>query len=227
MQQVKVWSALGLLAISSMANAGISYTITLTNDYDFRGVSQSAKDPALQASLDYADEKSGWYVGAWGSNVDFGDATDLELDLYTGFNGKTDAGLNWDAGIVYYTYDEHQFNYPEVYAGVGYKYLKGKFSYTYDYGGDSSVGHVQAINLALDASVPLPVKDLAVTAHVGHSAIQGEYVDYTDWSAGVAYTLKKFSLALKYVDTDLPNTHSDVFNAGSRVVFTVSTTLPW
>lgn len=227
MQHVKVWSALGLLAVSGMANAGISSTITLTNDYDFRGVSQSAENPALQASFDYADEKSGWYAGAWASNVDFGDKTDFELDLYTGFTGKTDAGLGWDAGFVYYTYDEDQYNFPEVYAGLSYSYFKGKLSYANDYGGDSTPGHVGAFNLALDASVPLPVENLAATAHLGRSEGNRGFVDYTDYSVGVTYTVQKFNLGLKYVDTNLPDSNSDVFNADSRFVFTVATTLPW
>jgi len=226
MQQAKVWSALVLLVASTLAHAGVSSNITLTSDYDYRGISQSARDPALQASLSYTDEKNGWYVGAWGSNVDFGDNTDFEVDFYTGFSGKTDAGMNWNAGIIYYSYDEHRYNFPEVYAQVGYSYFTGKFSYTYDYGGNSTPGHVQAVNLALDAAVPL-YKQLAATAHVGRSDGESNFIGYTDWSAGLSYKLQKFYLALRYVDTDLPNTHSDVFNANARVVFTVATSLPW
>ena len=41
------------------------------SDYDFRGFSQSAKDPALQGSADYAFGESGFSIGAWASNVDF------------------------------------------------------------------------------------------------------------------------------------------------------------
>jgi uncharacterized protein (TIGR02001 family) len=226
MKQVKVWSALGLVVVSGLANAGVSSTITLTNDYDFRGVSQSAKDPALQASLDYAHD-SGWYAGGWASNVDFGDDTNFELDLYTGFTGKTDAGLGWDAGLIYYTYDEHRYNFPEIYTALSYSYFKGKLSYTHDYGGDSTPGHVGALNLALDAALPLPVENLTATAHVGRSEGNRGFVDYTDYSVGVGYTVKKFNLALKYVDTNLPNPHSDVFNSEGRLIVTVATTLPW
>ena len=71
MRQVRILAALGLLAAATAANAQVSSTWTLTNDYDFRGATQSAKDPAVQASIDYAHE-SGWYIGAWASNVDFG-----------------------------------------------------------------------------------------------------------------------------------------------------------
>lgn len=227
MKQVRVWSALGLLAVSGMANAAISSTITLTNDYDFRGVSQSGEDPALQASFDYADQNSGWYAGAWASNVDFGDNTDFELDLYTGFTGKTDAGLGWDAGLIYYTYDESNYNFPEIYSALSYSYFKGKLSYTNDYGGDSTRGHVGAFNLALDASVPLPVENLAATAHIGRSEGNHGFADYTDYSVGVTYAVQKFNLGLKYVDTNLPDPGTDVFSGEGRFVFTVATTLPW
>jgi uncharacterized protein (TIGR02001 family) len=229
MQNVKVWSALGLLAVSGMANAGISSTITLTNDYEFRGVSQSAEDPALQASFDYTQESSGWYAGAWASNVDFGDETDFELDLYTGFAGKTDAGLGWDAGFVYYTYDEDDYNFAEIYSALSYSYFKGKLSYTNDYGGDSTSGDVGAFYLGLDASVPLPIENLAATAHIGRSELDDGLADYTDYSLGVTYTVQKFNMALKYVDTTLPDPAPgvDVFAADGRFVFTIATTLPW
>ncbi len=44
----------GLLAISGVSQAQFSSTWTAVSDYDFRGFSQSGKDPALQGSADYA-----------------------------------------------------------------------------------------------------------------------------------------------------------------------------
>ena len=227
MKQVRVLSALGLLAVAGAANAGISSTITLTNDYDFRGVSQSAEDPALQASFDYSDANTGWYAGAWASNVDFGDKTDYELDLYTGFTGKTDVGLGWDAGLVYYTYDEDRNNFPEIYTGFSYSNYKAKLSYANDFAGRAVPGHTSAFNLALDAAWPMPVANLSVLAHVGRSEGNNGFPDYTDYSLGVGYTVQKFNLGLKFVDTDLPGPQSDVFNSESRLVFSIATTLPW
>jgi uncharacterized protein (TIGR02001 family) len=229
MKQVNVLSALALLAASGIAHAGVSSTISLTNDYDFRGVSQSAKNPAVQASLDYADDKSGWYVGAWGSNVDFGDDTNVELDVYTGFTGKTDAGLGWDAGFVYYTYDEHRYNFPEIYTGFNYSYFNAKLSYANDYGGDSTPGHIGAVYVSAGAEVPLPVENLRVNAHVGRSVFSGSLLeDYTDFSVGVGYTMQHFDLGLKVITTDAsPKTTTDEFNNETRIVFTVATKLPW
>ncbi len=90
-------ATIGLLAVAGAAQAGVTSTWTVTNDYDFRGNSQSAKDPAIQASLDYA-AASGWYVGAWASNIDFGvpsggplENPDVELDVLR--------RLHQDAGV--------------------------------------------------------------------------------------------------------------------------------
>ena len=59
-----------LLITSTSALAAISSTVNIASDYTFNGVSQTQENPALQASLDYAND-NGFYAGAWASNVDF------------------------------------------------------------------------------------------------------------------------------------------------------------
>ena len=46
----------------------VSGSVTLATDYRLRGVSQSDKDGAIQGGLTIAHD-SGFYVGAWGSNL--------------------------------------------------------------------------------------------------------------------------------------------------------------
>ncbi len=77
---------IGLLALSGVSQAQFSSTWTAVSDYDFRGFSQSGEKPALQGSADYAFGDSGFSIGAWASNVDFGKGNDgnVELDLYAG-----------------------------------------------------------------------------------------------------------------------------------------------
>lgn len=235
MRQVRILAALGLLAAATAANAQVSSTWTLTNDYDFRGATQSAKDPAVQASIDYAHE-SGWYVGAWASNVDFGDLdVDYELDLYTGFSGGEEEGLGWDVGLVYYTYpDESDFNYPEIYGKLNYGMFSGALFYSNDYFGSSE----NAFYVSGDVSVPLP-QNFSILGHAGYSfgdvwdggdGVPGS--EYIDWSVGVGYTVGNFELALKWVDTTLDDgdfafVKDDVFNTEGRVIFTIATTFPW
>jgi uncharacterized protein (TIGR02001 family) len=242
MRNLRILAALGLLAAASAANAGVSATVTAASDYDFRGNTQSAKDPALQASVDYAAD-SGWYIGAWASNVDFGDAVDVnyEVDLYSGFTKSYDNGFGWDAGIVYYSYpDESDFNYFEIYGSVTIDWFKAKLWYSDAFGGDAAkdlaqatVGDdaVSAWYLEGNATFPLPA-NFSVLLHAGYST--GDYWDNAfgddqlDWSAGVGYTAGHFNLALKYVDTDGDVVVTDdAFNNEGRVIFTIATTFPW
>ena len=107
-------AALALMACASLAHAQFSSTVTLTSDYHYRAITQTAGDPALQASLDWAAE-SGFYVGAWASNVDFGDCCDeeIEVDGYVGFAGGDE--VTWDVGLVYYYYPgADDLDYPEL-----------------------------------------------------------------------------------------------------------------
>jgi uncharacterized protein (TIGR02001 family) len=241
--------AIGLLGVAGATQAGVTSTWTATNDYDFRGITQTAGDPALQASLDYA-HASGWYVGAWASNIKFGAQPPLkdpkiELDLYTGFTKTLDTGVSYDLGGVYYTYpEETDFNYFELYAGTGFTAksgasIKGKFFYSPDFGGKTTPGDTSAEYLSADGSFPLP-QNFSIIAHAGYSF--GKYWDtflkdagagdnYFDYSVGVGYAIQKFSLALKWIDgSDLKeaeHTPHDFFSSKARVVFTVATTFPW
>src|SRR5687768_17626345 len=89
--------ATGLLALSGVSQAQFSSTWTAVSDYDFRGWSQTAKDPALQASADYAFADTGFSMGAWASNVDFENDADIELDLYANYVGEINDTFSWTA----------------------------------------------------------------------------------------------------------------------------------
>jgi uncharacterized protein (TIGR02001 family) len=236
-----------LLCAAGAAQAGLSSTVTLASDYDFRGNSQTATDPALQASLDYAHD-SGWYTGVWLSNLDFGipsggpyDDPAVEVDLYGGYTFGPENGPVFDVGAVYYGYpEESDFDYLEIYAGVTIDWFKAKLWYSPAFGGDfaedlarASVGNddVSAWYLEANAAIPLPA-DFSVLLHAGYST--GDYWDnafgddQTDWSAGVGYSNWNLNFALKYIDTsgDIDVT-TDEFNNEGRVVLTIATTFPW
>jgi uncharacterized protein (TIGR02001 family) len=220
-------AALGLLTAAGAANAEISSSWTATSDYSFRSFSQTATDPALQGSLDYAHE-SGWYIGGWASNIDFGPGidADIEFDVYTGFSGETEAGLGWDAGIVYYTYpSESDLNFFEIYTGLSYGMFSGKLWYSDEFAGE---GGDSAFYIEAGMDIPVAESGFTVSLHAGYSG--GDFwddVEYVDYSVGVGYTLGNFDLGLTYVDQDGDEITGDVFNNEGRVIFAVSTTFPW
>jgi uncharacterized protein (TIGR02001 family) len=186
--------------------------------------------------------------------ADTGYKGDLEHDIYLGITNKI--GENWvyDVGVIDYTYNQHIYDYQEIYASMAYgSWIKGKIFYSPNFGGDapevlfgSPTKSVSAWYVSGDSTIPLPA-NFSVLLHAGYSF--GDYwhaseLDtktadwaYTDYSAGLGYTAGKFSLALKYVDTNTSKskgnrfnkdiTGTDVFSNDGRIVFTVATTFPW
>ena len=224
-------AAVLLLASGAAAHAELSGTVSVVSDYDFRGISLSATDPALQGSIDWASE-SGFYVGAWGSNIDYGQGVDgdIEIDLYTGYAGETEGGLGWDVGFVYYTYPgaDDISDYPEIYGALSYKWFEFKQWYSNDLSGSDEDGFYTEVN----GSFELPA-NFGLNLHLGYNYGDAfEDTEYMDYSVGVGYTLGNFDLELKYVDTDLSSgdplfSSDDAFNTEGRVIFAVSTTFPW
>ena len=95
----------------------VSGGVAVVSDYRFRGVSLSDKDFAVQPYLTVSHE-SGFYVGAWGSNIADNAGDDLEIDLYAGFAGGE--AVNYDLGVTYYMYPGvSSFNDAEIIGKVG------------------------------------------------------------------------------------------------------------
>lgn len=112
-------ASLGTL-YASPAAAEASMNIAAVSNYYWRGVSQTDAEAAVQGGIDYEDA-SGFYVGTWTSNVDFGDGTSHELDLYGGFAGEA-GGLGYDVGYIYYAYPDSpgDIDFGEVYGELSY-----------------------------------------------------------------------------------------------------------
>ena len=207
--------------------------MTATSDYDFRGITQTSQDPAIQGSLDYGFD-NGLYVGAWASNVDFGDCCDesVELDLYVGWAGGDEEGLTWDVGGVYYLYPgADDLDYPEIWAGVAYGIFDVKLWYSWDFVALSE----SAYYIEGNATVPLP-RDFGLVLHAGYSdgkAWEADFLgqSYFDYKIGVTKTWGNFDFELAWVDgSDYEpgnDTEDDVGSSDGRVILSVSTTFPW
>ena len=105
--------ALALGSVSGLAQAQtaapestLSFNAGVVSDYRYRGISQSRLKPAVQGGFDYAD-KSGFYVGAWGSSIkwikDAGGKSNTEVDYYGGYK-FTVGEVGYDIGFLHYDY---------------------------------------------------------------------------------------------------------------------------
>jgi uncharacterized protein (TIGR02001 family) len=223
---------IGLLSVAGAAQAQFSSTWTVASEYDFRGFSQSAKDPALQGSVDYAFP-AGFAIGAWASNVDFDNDADIELDLYGSYTGEISENLAWSAGFTYYMYpsSDDVGDYPEIFVGLN----AGMFSFKQWYSDNFYDLDVDAWYTEGNATIPLP-NDFSLSLHAGYS--WGDYWEeggggggeLFDFAVGVGYTYQKFNFAVKFTGTDASGgqkIRGDVLNNEPRLYVTVGTTFPW
>ena len=232
-----------LLLTSGVAHAQLSGTVTAVSDYDFRGISLSATDPAIQGSIDWAHD-SGFFLGAWASNIDFGDCCDedIEVDLYTGFSQSLDSDLSWNVGFVYYTYPgasyedafgvDADLHYWEASIGAGFRNFSAKFWYSDDFANFEDITGESASAWYLEANytIALP-QDFSIGLHAGKS--DGDYwgdFDYMDYAVSMSKALGHFNLSLKYIYPDVEDAAEitgDAFNNEDRLLFSVATTFPW
>ena len=80
----------------------ISGGITVGSDYLWRGTSQKGSS-AISAGLEAGHK--GWYSGAWVSEVDYGDKSDYEWDVYTGYSHDINDELSIDVGVIQYNFN--------------------------------------------------------------------------------------------------------------------------
>ena len=220
----------GLLALSGVSQAQFSSTWTAVSDYDFRGFSQSAKNPALQASADYAFGESGFSMGAWASNVDFGDEVDgdIELDVYLNYVGKINDTFAWTAGVTYYTYPSSDDigEYPEFYVGLN----AGAFSFKQWYADKLYDSDFSGAYTEGNYTVPIGDK-FSLAFHAGYA--WGDAWDDNelfDYAVQGNYTAGNFTIFGKFTGTDASGDFkftSDENNNEPRFLVGVMTTLPW
>jgi len=209
---------LGLVGLAAPASAQsdveVAFNAGVFSDYVFRGFSQTDEDPAIQGGVDIT--AGSFYVGAWASNVDFGDDTDAEVDLYGGY--RTEAGgFALDVGVVGYLYpgepDEADYNYVEFKAAasraVGPATIGGAVFYSPDFFGADEAATYAEVNAAF-----APAERWTISGAVGQQWLDVSD-DYVTWNVGVAYALtENLALDVRYHDTDV----DDVTIAEGRVV---------
>jgi len=205
------------------ASSPFSWSVDLTSDYVFRGASQTDESPALQAGLTWTAD-SGFYVGVWGSNVDFGSGgPDAELDTFIGYN--TDLGdefVNLDIMLNRYNYlggNGSDLAYNELYTTWTFGGSVGLIAtYTNDVWASSEDGWY----FGLTKNFALPA-DYAIDVNVGKSIFDSSVArDYFDWGVSVSKAWGNFNAKLGYVGTDSDGTANFGELGDDRVVLTLS-----
>ena len=180
----------------------VEFTLDLVTDYRFRGVSLSDKKPAVQPGVTISHE-SGFYVGAWGSNVAENPGSDIELDILAGFSGGDDK-FNYDLGGVYYLYPgASSGNYAELIGKVGTTVGPATVGAIIGYAPkQDNIGGVDNVYIGANAEMPLGKSPITLAGSVGLE--DGAFGDNKiDWSLGANASLNdNISVGVAYVDTN-------------------------
>ena len=170
--------------VMSLQAAEFESNVALSSDYIWRGMTQTAEEPAISGGFDIAGE-SGLYFGTWASNVEFGDGAALELDWYAGYASELDNGFSYDIGYLAYTYPgEDSLDFEEIYVGFGYSY----FGYTFSSGQDSAPDNSEI-------SVALGETGLGLTY-----GDYDEYGEYTIISYDLPISIAGLGVSLAWTD---------------------------
>ena len=200
-------------------------TATVLTDYRFRGISQTDKNFAVQATVTVT-HASGFYVSVFGSSIDSyvtaSGQGHQEIDLIGGYK-KTIAGTTFDGGILYYFYPKTKLpgtdfhsDFFEPYVDVAHIFGPLTAKVTANYGFKQRALALNQIGpkkdnlyLAGDLSLGIPKTPIGLTAHVGHTFGPSFLATdtfgtkgYTDYNIGASYTYKVLGFGIQYVDTN-------------------------
>ncbi|MGI8895097.1 MAG: TorF family putative porin [Casimicrobiaceae bacterium] len=194
--------------LAGEVRAQLSASATAVTDYRFRGISQSDRRPALQASVAF-DHPAGFFAGLFASTVDFGAASNPRVEAFVqaGYARRVDADFSWELGAGYYSYygsgRASDRNYAEGFVGVTWRTLNARVNYAPDYFG----GGTQSTYVEVNSSHALSERT-ALFAHVGVTYLAGSYTpaqsrSRVDTRFGVSVDLQVVSLELSAVATDI------------------------
>ncbi|MCD6212045.1 MAG: hypothetical protein J7J02_03590, partial [Sulfurovum sp.] len=170
----------------------VSANLAITSNYVWRGMTQTANSPAVQGGIDLG--YNGFYLGAWGSNVEFGDTNNnLEADFYAGYKTSF-SGVEVDLGYILYAYpnDHDALNFDEAYIGLGYDFgmvgINGKYSF--------------AVNSNIDTTDYWEVGgDIELPMEVTLAASYGDYDEVgTNYLVSLSKSWGKFEFLVAYTD---------------------------
>ncbi|MGD2161208.1 MAG: TorF family putative porin [Gammaproteobacteria bacterium] len=163
---ISLGAAVAAAMTSGVASAELTGNAAITNNYIWRGVTQTTDQAAGQGGLDYSI--GGFYAGTWLSNVDFSGLGDgYEMDVYAGFGGEA-GGLGYGLGVITYQYPvTPNFNFTEVYASGTLSVVTVGIAYTVDAASGNDGGVFDKGDMYVNGSLDFGTKAGDISLYAG------------------------------------------------------------
>jgi uncharacterized protein (TIGR02001 family) len=214
MQHLRFKLLSSLLCCSATAAALAADTaggsLSVTNDYVYRGVSLSQGDVAVQASA-YARPLSGVTIGAWGSTLsnERRPWAHYELDLFASKSWSLDETWSTRLSLTHIAYLQgragNQFDHDEVAGTLSFRdRINASLVWipnlpTYE---QNQIGHHSAQAYEITGSQPV-LGVWSLYAGVGYYDLRTTYPQsYWYWNTGVAFSWQSLQLDVQHIDTD-------------------------
>jgi len=131
MKKLAIACGAALLGASSLAQAELSANIGATSNYLWRGITQTSDGAAISGGIDWSHD-SGFYLGTWASNIDWGVGNGAEVDFYGGYAGEA-GDFGYDVGVIYYYYPDTNYqdsDFTEITLSGSWKFLEAGIAWT-------------------------------------------------------------------------------------------------
>jgi len=217
----------------------LTSTAWFRTDYVWRGVSQTAENPAVQA--EFVLEYGLFFAGIWGSNVDYGggpfgqNLASVEVDYFAGIAPQW-RDIQFEVYGLYYTYPGAceascgipEWDYFELATAASYTFdekltLKVENFWTWE--NYNETGEADAVELSAEYSFSRKwwIFEPTVRSLIGWFWIE-ELDDYTYWNVGLDLAFREnWKASIDYWDTaDLACADSGVEACDARIVGSIA-----
>ena len=200
LKAVALGAAVAAALSSGVASAELTGNAAITNNYIWRGITQTDDQAAGQGGLDWS-HSSGLYVGTWISNVAFpsqdpvtlevDSGTGYEMDVYAGFGGEV-GSFGYDLGVITYQYPvTPEFNFTEAYVSGTFSVLTIGLAYTVDAASGNTDGVFDKGDMYVNGSLDFETKAGDISLYAGSYMFDNDgqpgvgEVDYVHYGASI------------------------------------------
>ncbi|MEI8143934.1 MAG: TorF family putative porin [Alphaproteobacteria bacterium] len=218
----------------------------ITSDYNFRGISQSARQPNLQL---YGELRYDWlYAGAWAYTTRLPSRPLAEIDLYVGIRPKV-GPVTLDLGAMYYLYpNERQFQFPAgtIWTPSDTDFWEAYFRPRWEVNSTLTIGANTAyapnwLRSGASGTIATAVATVSLPNNFSISGEVGRYwfgrnlpiyggiklPDFTLWNVGLSYTWNQLTFDVRYHGTDASPERCFLLTSDQRGVTTGSGRSNW